>query len=59
MIEVQGVTKRYRDHTAIERVTFSVAKGEVLAFLGPNGDDKNFLLGWAAATASRSPQRCH
>lgn len=44
MIEVQGVTKRYGDHTAIERVTFSVAKGEVLAFLGPNGAGKTSTM---------------
>jgi len=40
MIDVQQITKRYGQHTAIDRVTFSVAKGEVLAFLGPNGAGK-------------------
>ncbi len=44
MIEVQSVTKRYGDITAIERVSFSVAKGEVVAFLGPNGAGKTTCM---------------
>ncbi len=44
MIEVQHITKRYGHHTAIDRVTFSVAKGEVLAFLGPNGAGKTTTM---------------
>jgi|CXWL01.1.fsa_nt_gi ABC-2 type transport system ATP-binding protein len=44
MIEVQDLTKRYGQHTAIDRVTFSVAKGEVLAFLGPNGAGKTTTM---------------
>ncbi len=44
MIEVQDITKRYGHLTAIERVTFTVAKGEVLAFLGPNGAGKTTTM---------------
>src|SRR5262245_17838047 len=44
MIEVQNITKRYGNHTAIDRVSFSVAKGEVLAFLGPNGAGKTTTM---------------
>ncbi|MDH4185968.1 MAG: ABC transporter ATP-binding protein [Nitrospira sp.] len=44
MIEVQQITKRYGTHTAIDRVSFSVAKGEVLAFLGPNGAGKTTTM---------------
>jgi ABC-2 type transport system ATP-binding protein len=44
MINVQNITKRYGHHTAIDRVTFSVAKGEVLAFLGPNGAGKTTAM---------------
>ena len=54
MIDVHNITKRYGHHTAIERVTFSVAKGEVLAFLGPNGAGKTttmrILTGFMPAT---------
>ncbi len=44
MINAQNITKRYGHHTAIDRVTFSVAKGEVLAFLGPNGAGKTTTM---------------
>jgi len=44
MIDVQQITKRYGQHTAIDRVTFTVAKGEVLAFLGPNGAGKTTTM---------------
>ena len=44
MIDVQQITKRYGQHTAIDRVTFSVAKGEVLAFLGPNAAGKTTTM---------------
>ncbi|MEK6533927.1 MAG: ATP-binding cassette domain-containing protein, partial [Nitrospirota bacterium] len=44
MIDVQNITKRYGNLTAIDRVTFSVAKGEVLAFLGPNGAGKTTTM---------------
>lgn len=44
MIEVHEITKRYGHHTAIDRVSFTVAKGEVLAFLGPNGAGKTTAM---------------
>ena len=54
MIDVHNITKRYGHHTAIDRVTFSVATGEVLAFLGPNGAGKTttmrILTGFMPAT---------
>ena len=44
MINVQNLTKRYGDLTAIEDVTFNVEKGEILAFLGPNGAGKTTTM---------------
>ena len=44
MVEVDNVTKRYSNRTAIERVSFSVKQGEVLAFLGPNGAGKTTTM---------------
>ncbi len=44
MIEVQGLTKMYGDRAAIEDVTFSVEKGEVLGFLGPNAAGKTTTM---------------
>jgi ABC-2 type transport system ATP-binding protein len=44
MIEVQHLTKRYRDRVAVEDLTFSVAEGEILGFLGPNGAGKSTTM---------------
>ncbi|MBN2359727.1 MAG: ABC transporter ATP-binding protein [Deltaproteobacteria bacterium] len=55
MIDVRGLTKRYRDLAAIEDVSFSVAAGEIVGFLGPNGAGKSttmrILTGCIPATA--------
>ncbi len=39
-VEVDGLTVRYGDHTAVERLSFTAARGEVTALLGPNGAGK-------------------
>lgn len=44
MIEVQNLTKRYRDRVAVDRLNFSVEEGEVLGFLGPNGAGKSTTM---------------
>jgi ABC-2 type transport system ATP-binding protein len=44
MIEVQGLTKHYGAIAAIEDVTFSVDKGEVIGFLGPNAAGKTTTM---------------
>ncbi len=44
MIEVQGLTKYYDERPAIQDVTFSVPKGQVLGFLGPNGAGKSTTM---------------
>ena len=35
MIEVADLVKRFGDHTAVDRVSFSVSQGEVFGLLGP------------------------
>ena len=45
IIQVEGLTHRFGDITALNQVTFSVRKGEVLGLLGPNGAGK--LLAFA------------
>ncbi|MCL2612613.1 MAG: ATP-binding cassette domain-containing protein [Nocardioidaceae bacterium] len=40
MIEIQSLTKRYRDFTAVDDVTFTARPGRVTGFLGPNGAGK-------------------
>ena len=40
MIEIENLTKRFGDLTAVDSVSFSVDEGEVFGFLGPNGAGK-------------------
>jgi ABC-2 type transport system ATP-binding protein len=44
MIELQGVTKRYGDFTAVEGLDLTVQSGEVFGFLGANGAGKTTTL---------------
>lgn len=44
MINVNGLTKRYGEHTAVDDVTFSVPPGTVTGFLGPNGAGKSTTM---------------
>jgi ABC-2 type transport system ATP-binding protein len=41
MIEARGLTRRYGDRLAVDRIDFAVARGEVFGFLGPNGAGKS------------------
>jgi ABC-type multidrug transport system ATPase subunit len=43
-IEVQKLTKKFGDFTALDDVSFTVAAGETLALLGPNGSGKTTSL---------------
>ena len=44
MIEAQGLSKFYGSFAACRDITFSVAKGEIVAFLGPNGAGKSTTM---------------
>ncbi len=44
MIRLSGLTKRYRDLVAVNHVTFTVPKGEIVGFLGPNGAGKSTTM---------------
>ncbi|MEZ0068253.1 ABC-2 type transport system ATP-binding protein [Streptacidiphilus sp. MAP12-20] len=44
MIEVNELTKRYGDRTAVNGLTFEVKPGQVTGFLGPNGAGKTTTL---------------
>jgi ABC-2 type transport system ATP-binding protein len=43
-IEVNQITKKFGDFTAVDGISFSVGHGEILAMLGPNGAGKSTLI---------------
>jgi len=44
MITVKELTKRYARTTAVDQITFQVAKGQIVGFLGPNGAGKTTTM---------------
>src|SRR5437879_12337643 len=44
MIEVEGLTKRFGTFTAVDHISFSVGKGSIFGFLGPNGCGKTTVI---------------
>ena len=55
MIEVSNLTKRYAGRTAVDDISFTVARGEIVGLLGPNGAGKSttmrVLSGFMPATS--------
>lgn len=55
MIEVKNLVKRYGNHLAVDDLSFTVERGQILGFLGPNGAGKsttmNMITGYIAATS--------
>jgi len=43
-IEINGLTKRFGELTAVDDVRFNVESGEIFGFLGPNGSGKSTLI---------------
>ncbi len=44
IIEVENLTKKFGDATAVDSINFEVSKGEIFAFLGPNGAGKSTTI---------------
>src|ERR1700739_99370 len=44
MIQVEGLSKRYARHVAVNNISFSVEKGDIVGFLGPNGAGKTTTM---------------
>ena len=44
MMEISNITKRFGSLTAVDDISFSVNRGEVLGFLGPNGAGKSTTM---------------
>lgn len=55
MIEIKNLTKRYGQIPAVNDISLTIKKGEILGFLGPNGAGKsttmNILTGYLSATS--------
>ena len=55
MVEIKNLTKKYGNQLAVDNISFTVKKGEILGFLGPNGAGKsttmNILTGYLSATS--------
>ena len=43
-VEIQDVTKRFGDVTAVDGVSLAIGRGELFALLGPSGCGKTTLL---------------
>jgi len=44
MIQVENLTKNYKDICAVDQINFDIQKGEILGLLGPNGAGKTTTL---------------
>ena len=43
-IEVNNISKSYGAQKALDNISFSINKGEIVGFLGPNGAGKSTLM---------------
>lgn len=61
IISVSGLSKRFGDFVAVDRITFEVGRGEIFGFLGANGAGKTTAmrmlcgLSYPTSAAARSP----
>ena len=44
LVNIEGVTKRFKDRRVLNDVSFSVRRGEILGLIGPNGAGKTTLF---------------
>ncbi len=44
MIQVESLSKKYARHVAVNNISFSVEKGDIVGFLGPNGAGKTTTM---------------
>lgn len=55
MLEVKNLTKQYGHKCAVDNISFTAKRGEILGFLGPNGAGKsttmNMITGYLSSTS--------
>ncbi len=44
IIEVKNLTKKFKEFTAVDNISFAVEEGDIFAFLGPNGAGKTTTI---------------
>ena len=44
MLRVTSLTKKFNDLIAVDNVSFSIEKGEILALIGPNSAGKSTIV---------------
>jgi len=54
MLEVRELTKRFGGFTAVDRIGFDLAEGEILGLIGPNGSGKSTTFNLIAGALSPS-----
>jgi branched-chain amino acid transport system ATP-binding protein len=54
LLSVRGLTRRFGGFTAVQKVSFSLAQGEILGLIGPNGSGKSTTFNLIAGTLAPS-----
>lgn len=58
-VRVSELTRRFGDFTAVDRVSFTVAEGEIFGFLGPNGAGKTTTIKMLTGLMRQSSGTAH
>ncbi|MBN2095677.1 MAG: ATP-binding cassette domain-containing protein [Candidatus Aenigmarchaeota archaeon] len=48
IVQIEGLTKKFGDFTAVDNISFTIQEGEIFGFLGPNGAGKSTTLSMLA-----------
>src|SRR4051812_33089077 len=58
-LEARGLTKRFKDHTALDGLDLVVEPGQVVALLGPNGAGKTTFVRTVATLLAPDAGQLH